>query len=295
MPKSEQRPRKMYTVEYSWVPTKNEMIMLERYSSIWTEEDWAARQCYSDFHTERCNAIQELVRARIHLALNIYMIHDVDQTFGQVYLAPVAGYQHGIKPTGLADDPLAAKRGTAAKMGKPNKGADIMQMLTAAKERYDAEKVAKAAAVDAAYAEACAAVDAKNAEILEAAQKAWRQAGAPLTMAEKLRGVVKLPQPSWEDWQKTIVFQSHPSRAAFEHEMELKPFLERYKPSLNRWADAWDLTPAQKRERAEEDLAISKGRRAPRVGGRVMEGVWQHWEVAVLEVFIDYRMKMVPY
>lgn len=287
--KMPQRERKMYTVEYAWVPTKEEMAMLERYSSVWTEEDWEARQFCTDFSNERYNAIQELVRARIHLDLNIYMIHDVDATFGAVYLAPVPGYKHRIKPTGLKDDPLAAKRGTAAKMAKPNKGANITQMLMDAKARCDAEQAAKAVAITAEHTKRCEAVRTMNRAILADAEKAWRQAGAPPTMAEKMRGIKeKPPQPSWEEWQKGIAYLPEPSRAQVIKEMELAPFLKRCENS-------WIMPPLPeeaKRLYAEQELAASK---APRAAGHFMPGTWQHWEVAVLEPFISHRMAMVPY
>jgi hypothetical protein len=292
--------RVRFPVSYSWVPTKEEMEMLELYSSIWSEEDYKAHKYYTDFNDERCNAIQLLARTRLHLDSSIYLIHDVDKKFGQVYFPPVAGYKSGIKPTGLADDPVAERR---KRLGKPNKGAEssqrerlacgsagaqanILQMLTDAKARADAEQAAKKAALDAAHTAACAKVDAKNAAILEAAQKAWRQAGAPLSMAEKLRGVVKPPQPSWEEWQKTIVYLPHPTREAVQHKEELAPFLERYR---NHWCFP---TKAQQKAQAEADLAASKKKPT---GGMLMAGVWQHWEVAFLDPFIQWRMEMVPY
>jgi hypothetical protein len=272
-----------FPVSYSWVPTQEEMEALERYSSVWTEEDYKAHKHYTDWDTERCNAIQELVRTRLHLASSIFLIHDVDRKFGQVYLAPVAGYKSGIKPTGLADDPDVVRRN---RLGKPNAGADIVQMLTAAKERADAEQAAKKAALDAAHAKACAKVDAKNAEILAAAQKAWRQAGAPLSMAEKLRGVVKPPQPSWEEWQKTIQYLPHPTREAVQYKEELKPFLERYR---NHWC-----FPTKEEQVAQAEAVLAASKKKP-TGGMLMPGVWQHWEVAFLDPFIEWRMEMVPY
>jgi hypothetical protein len=272
-----------FPVSYSWVPTQEEMEALELYSSVWTEEDYKAHKHYTDWDTERCNAIQMLARTRLHLDSSIYLIHDVNKTFGQVYLAPVAGYKSGVRPTGLADDPVIGRRN---RLGKPNKGADIVQMLTAAKERADAEQAAKKAALDAAHAKACAKVDAKNAEILAAAEKAWRQAGAPLSMAEKLRGVVKPPQPSWEEWQKTIVYLPLPTREAVQYKEELEPFLERYR---NHWCFP---TEAEQKRQAEADLAASKKKPT---GGMLMPGVWQHWEVAFLDPFIQWRMEMVPY
>ena len=277
--------RKMYSVSYEWVPTQNEMEMLERYSSVWSEEDWEARKFYHDFSTERCNAIQELVRARLFLNTNIYLIHDVDETFGAVYRAPVPGYKHGIKPTGLADDPLGRKS-----LGKPRAraSANITQMLLDAKARCDAEQAAKEAAIMEEHAKACAVVAKKNAAILADAQRAWRQAGAPPTMAEKMSGIKeKPPQPSWEEWQKGIVFEPEPSRAQVIHEMELTPFKKRCE-------SPWVLPLPELAVRlyAEKELARSK---APREGGHFMAGTWQHWEVAVLEPFISHRMEMVPY
>jgi hypothetical protein len=276
------------------------MEMLELYSSVWSEESYKAHKYYTDWHTERCNAIQLLVRTRLHLDNSICLIHDVDRTFGQVYLAPVPGYKSGIKPTGLAEDPVVWRR---KKWPKPNKGAEssqrerlacgsagaqanIVQILTAAKARADAEQAAKRVALDAAHAAACAEVDAKNAEILAAAQKAWRQAGAPLSMAEKLRGIVKPPQPSWEEWQKTIEYLPLPTREAVQHNLELAPFLERYR---NHWCFP---TKAQQVAQAEHDLATSK-KRSP--DGPLMAGVWQHWEVAFLDPYIQWRMTMEPY
>ena len=277
-----------FPVPYSWVPTKEEMEMLETYSSIWTEEDYKNHEYATTFDTERCNAIQRLVRARLFLETNTYLMTDVDKTFGQVYLAPVAGYKHGIKPTGLANDPLASQRGTAAKMAPSKKGVDIVQMLTAAKQRYNDEQVAKATALDAEYAKRCAAVRTMNAAILAEEQRKWRAAGAPPTMAEKLRGVVKPAQPSWDEWQKTIVFLPEPTRAQVQHEMELAPFLEEASHYMG-----WDGKPLG-REWAEQRLAAKK---APQTAhcGCVMEGTWQHWELPVLENFIYYRMSMVPY
>jgi hypothetical protein len=272
-----------FPVSYSWVPTKEEMEMLERYSDVWTEEVYAACKYYTGWDTERCNAIQLLARTRLHLDDSIYLIHDVDKKFGQVYFPPVAGYKSGIKPTGLAEDPVAWRR---KKQPKPRTGADVVQMLTAAATRAAAEEAAKKVALDAAHAAACAEVDAKNAEILEAAQKAWRQAGAPLSMAEKLRGVVKPPQPTWEEWQKTIQYLSLPTRAAVQHKLELAPFLERYR---NHWCFP---TEAEQKGQAEADLKASKKKPT---GGVLMPGVWQHWEVAFLDPFISWRMEMVPY
>jgi hypothetical protein len=272
-----------FPISYSWVPTKEEMEMLEKYSSVWTEEDYKAHKYYTDWLTERCNAIQELARTRLHLASSIYLIHDVDKTFGQVYFAPIAGYKHGIQPTGLAEDPVVERR---KKQPKPNKGADIVQMLTAAKERFDAELAEKRAALDAAFAKACAKIQEKNANILLDAECKWRSAGKPLTMSEKLRGVVKPPQPSWEEWQKTIVFKAEPTREEVWRKMELAPFLERYR---NHWLYP---TKEQKVAQAEADLAASKKKPT---GGMLMPGLWQHWEVAFLDPFIQWRMEMVPY
>lgn len=272
-----------FPVSYSWVPTKEEMEMLELYSSVWSEKDYAAHKHYTDFDTERCNAIQLLARTRLHLDSSIYLIHDVNKTFGAVYSAPVAGYKSGIKPTGLAEDPVVERRN---RLGKPNKGADIVQMLLAAKERADAEQTAKKAALDAAHAKACAKVDTKNAAILEAAQKAWRQAGAPLSMAEKLRGITKPPQPSWEEWQKTIVYLPLPTRAAVQHKEELAPFLERYR---NHWC-----FPTKEEQVAQAEAVLAASKKKP-TGGVLMPGLWQHWEVAFLDPFIQWRMEMVPY
>lgn len=276
----------MSTDIYSWVPTKEEMAMLETYSHVWTEEQWAhsGNNPYVLEH-ERCNAIQRLVRARIHLDTNIYLVHDVDAQFGQVYLAPVPGWKHGIKPTGLKDDPLAAKRGPGAKMGKPRKGADITQMLMDAKARCDAEEAAKEAAITAEHAKRCEAVRTMNATILAEEQRKWRAAGAPPTMAERIRGVVKKPQPSWDEWQKTIVYQTEPSRATVAHEMELAPVLEELDV-------CWFRDEEDMMRRAEHCLAKSKVRPT---GGYLMPGTWQHWEVAVLDRFISSRMAGVPY
>jgi hypothetical protein len=270
-----------FPVSYSWVPTKEEMEMLERYSSVWTEEDYKAHKYYTDWDTERCNAIQQLARTRLHLADSIYLIHDVGKKFGQVYLAPVAGYKSGVRPTGLAEDPL--KRSKA----KPNKGADISKMLLDAKARFDAEQDAAAAALDAEHAKRCAKVRAKNAEILAEEQRKWRQAGAPLSMAEKLCGVVKPPQPSWDEWQKHIVFRAEPTRADTKHKMELAPLLARTK---GHWMYH---TKADRLRQAEYELAAEKARH--NTDGPRMPGLWQHWEVEFLDPYIQWRMEMVPY
>lgn len=275
--------KSLYTVSYEWVPTKEEMEMLERYSSIWSEEDWerSGDNPYMLEH-ERCNAIQRLVRARLFLDTNIYLIHAVDETFGAVYRAPVAGYKSGIKPTGLKDDPLGRKS-----LGKARGSANITQMLLDAKARLDAEQAAKEAAITAEHAKACAVVAKKNAAILAEAEKAWRQAGAPPTMAERMRGIKEKPQqPSWEEWQKGIVYMPEPSRAQVAHEMELAPFLAKELPDEMGWSSM------SARESAEWNLAQSK---APRAAGHMMAGTWQHWEVAVLDPFIQRRMEMVPY
>jgi hypothetical protein len=269
-----------FPVSYSWVPTKEEMEMLERYSSVWTEEDYKAHKYYTDFDTERCNAIQQLARTRLHLDSSIYLIHDIDKTFGQVYLAPVAGYKSGVRPTGLAEDPLRRSK------AKPTKGADISKMLLDAKARFDAEQDAAAAALDAEHAKRCAKVRAKNAEILAEEERKWRQAGAPPSMAEKLRGVVKPPQPSWDEWQKHIVFRAEPTRADTKHKMELAPFLEeakKYMMTCGETHQSW----------AEQALVHSKKKKT--TGGPRMPGLWQHWEVEFLDPYIQWRMDMVPY
>jgi hypothetical protein len=273
-----------FPVSYSWVPTKEEMEMLERYSSVWTEEDYKAHKYYTDFDTERCNAIQQLARTRLHLAPSIYLVHDVDSTFGQVYLAPVAGYKSGVRPTGLAEDPLRRSK------AKPTKGADITKMLLDAKARFDAEQDAAAAALDAEHAKRCAKVRAKNAEILAEEERKWRQAGAPPSMAEKLRGVVKPSQPSWDEWQKHIVFRAEPTREAVKHEMELVPFMKRYEKTWH-----GPIPEHQARIYAEEDLKASKARHATAASGPRMPGLWQMWEVEFLDPYIQYRQSIVPY
>jgi hypothetical protein len=269
-----------FPVSYSWVPTKEEMEMLERYSSVWTEEDYKTHKYYTDWDTERCNAIQLLARTRLHLANSIYLIHDIDSTFGQVYLAPVAGYKSGVRPTGLAEDPLRRSK------AKPTKGADISKILLDAKARFDAEQDAAAAVLDAEHAKRCAKVRAKNAEILAEEERKWRQAGAPLSMAEKLRGVVKPPQPSWDEWQKYIVFRAEPTRAETKYKMELAPFLEEAKKYMMMYGETHQSW-------AERALVHSKKKKT--TGGPRMAGLWQMWEVEFLDRFIQYRMDMVPY
>ena len=98
--------------------------------------------------------------------------------------------------------------------------------------------------------------------------------------------MTKPPQPSWEEWQKTIVYLPVPSRATVRCEMELAPFLERYK-------DHWCFpTKAQQRSQAEADLAMSKARM---IDGPLMPGLWHEWEVEFIDPFIQWRMEMVPY
>jgi len=271
-----------FPVSYSWVPTQEEMEMLERYSSVWTEKDYENHKYWMDFDTERCNSIQQLARTRLHLADSIFLIHDVDERFGAVYRAPNPDYKHRVRPTGLTEDPLRRSK------AKPNKGADIMKMLTDAKARFDAEQVAAEAALDAEHAKRCEAIRACNAEILAEAQRKWRQAGAPQSMAEKLKGIIRPPQPSWEEWQKGIVFVAEPTRASTQYEMELAPFMKRYEKTWH-----GPIPEHQARIYAGEDLKASKAQRAN--NGPLMPGLWHMWEVEFLDPYIQRRQSMVPY
>lgn len=152
-----------FPMPYSWVATKEEMIMLEKYSNIWTEKDYKDCKNYPNFDGERCNAIQLLVRARLLLDTNVYLMNIIDFIFCQ-YLAPVAGYKHCIKSTGLAEDPLRHNK------AKPNKDADIVQMLMAAKQRYDEQTA------DAAVQDAEAPHTANNCYFIEGTWQEWEVA-----------------------------------------------------------------------------------------------------------------------
>jgi hypothetical protein len=255
----------MYPEEYAWVPTQREVAMLERYSSVWSEEDWEHRQCYQDFKTERWNAIQELVRTRLFLADSIYLICEVDAFLGERQYDRLPGSVR-MTPTGLAEDPNAERR----KEQKPaRRDADIVQMLAAASARYRTEQAAKKADMEARYTAACAEIRQKN-------EKAARQAAAPLTMAEKLKGVTK---------KADATILPEPTRDEIWAQMELEPFLKKAE------AASWYLPEGEKKWRAEKLMEDYKNP----VCARRLAGTWRQWEVDFLNSYMHYRANITPY
>lgn len=275
----------MYTTTYDWVPTQRQMQQLENFSSIWSDEDWKRWTDWNKSGTgslhehERCNAIQMLVRANLWHEQNIYFICDIDDG--------------AVRPCGLVNDPIVAR---ARKQPKPNADADIVKLLEDAQARFVKERADKNARIGAEYARRLDQYRLDCEALLHKELKACQAAAAPLTMAEKLRGVVKPPAIPWEQWQMRIVYPPKPTWESVVADMELAPFVENVRKvfaAAAPWSHEKAVYSSEEMIQlyAKRDMEASKAPPA----GPVRPGVWQRWEVEFVEEYTQYRASMTPY